>query len=732
MMMKVNKKASFQQRINLEGKNERILRISCKECSNVNASFFKSHICISCFLKNLIENKNKKFHSISIEKLDSLINAKEIESLFEYFKKLKKFKKLYNGIKDVKSATCKFKEFKCKVFHDFSTFFRIDEELYHNPIQFYIFIKTKEKELREKEKNGKIESSCRACFDHINKIIDYVLSLLKQLEIIKKFDEFQTADKDLLEISNFYEFLLSKHYNWIEISPLMEKKKSEENRELLELYHIGEYNLFHVSIYNVLDEPEKKYHVNLSLKSESEKAFFKMVAEDILQKLNVTKLDTIVSLEHLIELYKQKSLNLINSKFNLPEDEKNKIAYFTSIKRLNLEKIFPLLIDDFIEEIFLDSPKDFIYINHQIHGRCRTQINFTSEEIERIKTFIRLYSGLRLDFLNPSIKHVIKNKYFYCRFAIDIGPVNFNDFSLDIRKLNRNIFTIQDLLKNKTLNPLMASFLYFCILRRINITVTGETDTGKTTLINALDLLTPKEFRKIYIENVIESLNQFEFNKHQLKYKVDSLDDSINRMHSKSNQIKTLLHRTPDLIYLGEILTKEEAEAMFHCLAAGLRGFQTIHSNDIESLINRFLYHFKIDQSCLNDLNLILLMKKEFNKRRVVSINEIDLNTNLHSKKAYKAIFNYNPENHSWDNLISIYKTNTIKKLRIYEDLSIEKFNAIIEIYYDIFKSLSKIDKINNDRLISFFHKVSYYSMNSIATLEDFWVKWKKKSGLNL
>jgi len=441
-------------------------------------------------------------------------------------------------------------------------------------------------------------------------------------------------------------------------------------------------------------------------------------------------LDTIVPLENLIELYKQESLKLINSKFNLPDIEKNKIAYYTSLKKLNLKKIFPLLIDDFIEEIFLDSPNDFIYINHQKYGRCRTFIKFSSEEIERIKTFLRLYSGLRLDFLNPSIKHVIKNKYFYCRFAIDIGPVNFNDFSLDIRKLNKNILTIQDLLKNNTLNPLMASFLYFCILRRINITVTGETDTGKTTLINALDLLTPKEFRKIYIENIIESLNQFEFDKHQLKYKVDSLEDSIKKKHSKSNQIKTLLHRSPDLIYLGEILTKEEAEAMFHCLAAGLRGFQTIHSNDINSLINRFLYHFKIDLSCLNDLNLILLMKKEFNKRRIVSINEIDLN-NLNPKKVYRTIFSYNPENHRWDNLVSLYRTNTLSKLKVYEDLSLEKFSAIIEIYYDIFKGLSKIDKISNEELISFFHKVSYYSMSSIPILEDFWIKWKKKRGLN-
>ncbi|GAG06926.1 unnamed protein product, partial [marine sediment metagenome] len=259
----------------------------------------------------------------------------------------------------------------------------------------------------------------------------------------------------------------------------------------------------------------------------------------------------------------------------------------------------------------------------QKFGRCRTKINLNLKEIERLKTMARLYSGKRLDYMNPSIKLVIKNQYFYCRFAIDVDPIQIHNFALDIRKLNKNIFTIQDLLKNGTLNPLMTAFLYCNLLRKTNITITGKTDTGKTTLINTLDLLTPKEFRKIYVENVTESLKQFEFGKHQLKYQVDSLEDYLTQRYSKSNIIKTLLHRTPDIIYLGEILTKEEAEAMFHCLAAGLKGFQTIHGNDIDSLMNRFLHHFKINESCLYDLDLIILMKKERNIRRVHSIYEI-------------------------------------------------------------------------------------------------------------
>ena len=499
---------------------------------------------------------------------------------------------------------------------------------------------------------------------------------------------------------------------------------------MIEVYEIGKYKLFQISIFNVINEAEKEYDVKLSFNSLADKIYFKNIIDDLLKHLEIFKLDKIIPLETLIKIYKHESLKIINSKFNLPKIERKRIGFFADLKKLNLSKIFPLLIDDYIEEIFLDSPNTYIYINHQKYGRCQTKISLSLKEIERFKTLLRLYSSQRLDYINPSIKYVMKNKYFYCRFAVDVAPVHIDSFALDIRKLNKNILTIQDLLKNKTLNPLIAAFLFFNILRRINVTVTGETDTGKTTLINAFDLLTPKEFRKIYIENVEESLNQTKFSKHQLKYQADSLDNSIKKRFSKSNYIKTLLHRTPDIIYLGEILTKEESEAMFHCLAAGLRGFQTIHSNTIDSLINRFLHHFKINFSCLNDLDLIILLKKDHNKRRVVSVAEIDFN-NLEKGKYYQTIFQYNPNKKTWDKLKSLYETNTIKQLRVYEDITIEKFNHIISIYEDIFKFLLKIKKINNEKLVDLFHKISFYSTSSIVLLENYWKEWKKNRSLN-
>jgi len=457
----------------------------------------------------------------------------------------------------------------------------------------------------------------------------------------------------------------------------------------------------------------------------------KKVVQDAKNNLKLLNINKITPLENLISIYKKEALIYLDSKYKFSLIERERIAYIAALCKLNLEKIFPLLIDDLIEEIFLDSPNDKIYINHQKFGRCRTDIKFELKEIERLKTFLRIYSGKRLDYSNPSIKVVIKNKYFYCRFAIDVEPIQLNHFALDIRKLNKNILTIQDLLKNGTLNPAIAAFLYLSLVRRVNITVTGETDTGKTTLINALDLLTPKEFRKIYVENVIESINQSKYERHQLKYKVDSLQVGLNHKLSKQNQIRNLLHRTPDIIYLGEILTKEEAEAMFHCLAAGLKGFQTIHSNDIASLINRIIHHFKIHISCLRDLGLIVFMKKNREKRYVDSISEI--NNNIEDKKdIYQTLFKFNPQKKNWANLISLFNSNIICKQRKYEDISKEKFQVLFNLYKDMFNTLQKIDKLSINDIIKFFDQVSFHTSDNLENLCLFWENWKKSCSLNL
>lgn len=728
MSTNIKSKTYFQINQNLDGKKEKILIIECKSCFYSFDNFFNNEECIICFLKTLFSNRKVKINSVSIELFENFFENRDIKFFLDYFNKLKKIKKSYKAINIIKEKECPFQGIKCKIFTNFDSFFEINDNTFINPILFYDKIRQFFDFLGNKIDNR--TDVCEKCIIHIKFSIETILEELNKLEIISKFQKFQKIENTPQNKINFFKYVFFSNYQSDDKQKLsLNLLENLKKKDIIQNYTIGKDNLFLISLYKIDNEIESLYEVNLNFNSLAEKTYFERIANNVINTIEIFKLEKIHSIEELIKMYKEESLRILNDKYEFTKGEGGKLGFYCALKKLNFLKIFPLLIDDYLEEIFLDSPNDEIYIDHQKYGRCRTHIKLSNKEIERIKTLLRLYSGQRLDYENPSLKFVIKNNYFYCRFAIDTAPMHVNDFALDIRKLNKNILTIPDLIKNNTLNPLIAAFLYFVILRRGNLTITGETDSGKTTLMNALDLLTPKEFRKIYVENVEESLNQTKFNKHQLKYQADSLVDPTIQKHSKSNYIKTLLHRSPDIIYLGEILTKEEAEAMFHCLSAGLRGFQTVHSNSIESLMNRFLYHFNINFSCFNDLDLIILMKKDFNHRWVQIVSEIDL---LEDKDNFynRTIFNFLHDSKKWSSLENLYETKTIEKVRKYEDLSKELFDRTLYLYSEIFEFLSKNEKIDNEALVDLFHKISFLSRRSIDLLEKFWDDWKNKRSL--
>ena len=712
----------IEKRQNLESKKENILIFECKKCSE-NSTEFYNNKCLACFFKGIFLNKNKRFKKIFIESFNINLDTQVTELVLDYCNHIHTIINRYSKIRELWD-NCPYRSFGCKIFSDFSSYFYIEEEIFFIPSFLFIEISKIEYDINTKTIS---DTNCVKCMRSVKKEIESLSILLKKILIIIEFEKFQilkTKTKSKEDFT-FFIYLFSKSDSLKNYENTNLKFKAEkENKKLVDSYTIDKN--FQAEIYNIVDKTEKMYYTSIIYDSVSTKDYFERIVNNLCEKIPILMFEDTVSLEDLIELYKDHSLRILELRYSLEEDRKEKIAFYCALKIIHLDRIFPLLIDDYLEEIFLDSPNTEIYIDHQKHGRCLTDIRLSSNEIERIITLLRLYSELRLDYSNPSLKYVIKNKYFFCRFAIDVKPVNVNEFSLDIRKLNKNILTIQDLLKYNTLDPLIAAFIYFLVLRNANITVTGKTDVGKTTMINAFDMVTPEQFRKIYVENAIESLEQIPFNRHQLKYQADSLEDTEER-HTKSNYIKTLLHRTPDLIYLGEILTKEEAEAMFHCLAAGLTGFQTIHSSSVDSLIHRFIHTFKIDHNQLDDLDVIILMKRDFNgRRKIMSVSEIDINQ-FHAGEYCKEIFEYNPETEGWKLNKNIYETKVIKKLRKFESLSQEKFENLIFFYKEIFKFLLDSEKISNDKLIDLFNKIAHYSAKSSFTLlQNYWNDWKK------
>jgi len=400
-------------------------------------------------------------------------------------------------------------------------------------------------------------------------------------------------------------------------------------------------------------------------------------------------------------------------KINQPDEAINKIAELSAFKSMNLERIFPFLLDDNIEEFFLDSPNSSIYLDHRKWGRCLTKINLSEQELESFITLVRADSGYRLDMANPSIKTELITKYFHVRVSLDISPLVVNKLHLDVRKIRRKVLTLPELVANKTLSPMICAYIYFCLLRKRNIVITGEPGAGKTTLLNAIDILTPPDWRKITIEDVVESIQQLKYGKHQVRFKVEPYEEGEKR-YSKSSEIIKLLHRSPDYIYLGEIQTEEHSRAMFHALSAGLTGLQTCHSAGPNHLLLRWIFHHKIPVALLQTLDLIIHVKKVRVHgnyvRRLIRVCELDADQKTKLDPALQEIhlidvFKWNPATDTHEQCFNdLYNTPTMQKIREHEELSKERFLNELRFFHAVFEEMARRKIFDIEKVVKIFH----------------------------
>ncbi|MHA1958851.1 MAG: ATPase, T2SS/T4P/T4SS family [Candidatus Thorarchaeota archaeon] len=327
-----------------------------------------------------------------------------------------------------------------------------------------------------------------------------------------------------------------------------------------------------------------------------------------------------------------------------PEMRKESISVLATVaahRTVVLDRFFPILLDDDVEEIYLDAPSRIVYFDHSRLGRCRSNFSVESDDVSRIVTLLRTESNNHLDYQNPSLKTDLNLNEIQLRFSAGIPPLSPDGLCLQIRRAATNPYSILDLVLNRTMSKEIAAVLILAIGCRMNITIVGEPGAGKTTLLNALDMVTPPLWRKIYIEDAIESRTFG--NQHQLRIKVDSIDEA-NSSLNKSDEIVKSLHRSPDYLILGEIQTAEHSRALFQALAAGLRSAQTCHGGSASNILTRWTSNHRIPRSSIALMDIIVTVlrpKTGTSIRKVQEIIEIrkDLVDGVFELKGFGRIF---------------------------------------------------------------------------------------------
>jgi pilus assembly protein CpaF len=242
--------------------------------------------------------------------------------------------------------------------------------------------------------------------------------------------------------------------------------------------------------------------------------------------------------------------------------------------------IQPLLSDPDISEIMICG-YDQVYVEK--NGKLEdTKVKFEDDDhVMRIITRILSPLGRRVDQENLMADARLPDG---SRVNIAIPPVAVDGPSITIRKFLDSKLTIQQINEMGSLTAHMAEFLEACVAARLNILITGNTSSGKTTLLNILAASIPNEERIVTIEDAAElKLNQ--------KYvvRMETRMPSIDGTGGVNTRdlVRNALRMRPDRIIVGEVRSGESLD-MLQAMNTGHDGsMTTLHANSPRDAISR-------------------------------------------------------------------------------------------------------------------------------------------------
>ena len=290
--------------------------------------------------------------------------------------------------------------------------------------------------------------------------------------------------------------------------------------------------------------------------------------------------------------------------------------------------IDPLLHDDNVTEIMVNGPHN-VWVDQRKGGMIKTTIQFRDDEhllkiIERIVSPI----GRRVDDTSPLVDARLRDG---SRVNIVVPPVALDGAILTIRKFGTKKLQPSDLIEKETVSRDMMLFLQRCVEAKLNIIVSGGTNTGKSTLLNVLSVFIPADQRIVTIEDAAELQLQQE---HVVR--MESRPSNVEGKHKVTIRelVANALRQRPDRIIVGECRGGEALD-MLQAMNTGHEGsMTTIHANSAKDVLNRLamlvlmggidLPERAVQEQILSAVHLIVQLKHfEDNSRRVVSIAEL-------------------------------------------------------------------------------------------------------------
>lgn len=304
------------------------------------------------------------------------------------------------------------------------------------------------------------------------------------------------------------------------------------------------------------------------------------------------------------------------------EDTKDILIAYILNTMLGLGDLEPLLADKRLEEIAVNNSSTPVWVFHGKYGWCKSNITLESENnIYDVAASVGRRVGRTISNLNPLMDAEL---YDGSRVNATLQPVSQRGNTLTIRKFAENPWTMPALVANKAVSSELAALIWLCIQNEISILIAGGTASGKTSFLNAMSIFMPANHRIISVEDTKElRLPAF------LQW-VPMLSRQPNPEGKGEVTMQDLmvnaLRQRPDIMLVGEIRVKRDAETLFEAIHTGHAVYGTLHADNSEDAVVRMTNPpIDIPKIMLNALGGIvaLFRHRRLGIRRVLEFGEI-------------------------------------------------------------------------------------------------------------
>lgn len=398
-------------------------------------------------------------------------------------------------------------------------------------------------------------------------------------------------------------------------------------------------------------------------------------------------------------------------KISVTPQEFEAIKYLMVRDKIGMGVLEPLLLDSNIEDISC-SGLGRIFVEHKVFSSLKTTISF--EEIEELNSFVIQMSekvGKPITYRDPIVDTALPDG---SRINIVFGEdVSKRGSNFTIRKFMGVPISILELIEFGTIDYIMAAYMWMMLRAGMNCFVSGETASGKTTMMNAVTTFLPPESKIVSIEDTPEL--QVPHKNWTREVTRTTRDDSGSDV-SMFDLLKAALRQRPNEIMIGEIRGVEGSIA-FQAMQTGHPVMSTFHAASVEKLIQRLTGDpINVPKNYVDNLNVVIIQSAvnvpgKGLGRRVLSINEIVGYDSLNQAFNFMDIFKWDP---ATDTFKFTGKNNSyLLEHKIAPRMGIPE-NQVRKIYSELDRRAKILRKIHQANVTNF-----YDLFNTLIQLEE-------------